>query len=64
MLTHVAGFGAFRENEVHIFYCAGGKFRVVAGVFLAEKTLTGRWLLEDRTLSLSVRCRQCLAQLG
>ena len=39
-----AGFGAFRENEVHIFYCAGGKFGEVAGVFLAEKTLTGRWL--------------------
>jgi len=25
------------ENEVHIFYCAGGKFGEVAGVFLAEK---------------------------
>ena len=71
MLTHVhmlvytrCGFGAFRENEVHIFYCAGGKFGEVAGVFLAQKTLTGRWLLEHRTLRLSVRCRQCLAQLG
>ena len=26
-----AGFGAFRENEVHIFYCADGKFGEVAG---------------------------------
>ena len=40
----LSGFGAFRQNEVHIFYCAGGKFGEVAGVFLAEKTLTGRWL--------------------
>jgi len=24
---------------VHIFYCAGGKFREVAGVFLAHRTL-------------------------
>ena len=60
MLTHVhfvvlAHFGAFRENEVHIFYCAGGKFGVVAGVFLAEKTLTGRWLLEHRTLRRPVQ---------
>jgi len=30
----------------------------------SRETLTGRWLLEHRTLSLSVRCRQCLAQLG
>ena len=68
MLTHVHllvyTFGAFRENEVHFFYCAGGKFGEVTGVFLAEKTLTGCWLLEHRTLRLSVRCRQCLAQLG
>jgi len=56
--------GAFRENEVLIFYYAGGKFGEVARVFLAEKTLTGRWLLEHRTLRLSVRGRQCLAQLG
>jgi len=34
-----AGFGAFRENEVHIFYCAGGNFGEVAGVFLAHRTL-------------------------
>ena len=27
----------FRENEVHIFYCAGGKFGEDAGVFLAEE---------------------------
>ena len=26
-----------RENEVHIFYCAGGKIAEVAVVFLAEK---------------------------
>ena len=32
-----AGFGAFRENEVHIFYCTGGKYGEVAGVFLAEE---------------------------
>ena len=25
------GFGAFRENEVHFFYCAGGKIGEVAG---------------------------------
>jgi len=31
------GFGAFQENEVHIFYCAGGKVGQVAGVFLAEE---------------------------
>jgi len=31
------GSGAFRENEVHIFYCAGGNFGEVVGVFLAEK---------------------------
>ena len=41
-----------------------GIFGEVAGVFLAEKTLTRRWLLEHRTLRLSVRCKQCLAQLG
>ena len=34
-------FSAFRENEVHIFYCAGGKFGVVTGVFLAEKPDAG-----------------------
>jgi len=62
--AHVVVFGAFRGNEVHIFYCAGGIIGEVVGVFLAEKTLTGRWLLEHRTLRLSVRCRQCLAQLG
>ena len=54
----------FRENEVYFFYCAGGKFGEVVGVFLAEKTLTGCWILEHRTLRQSVRCRQCLAQLG
>jgi len=32
-----AGFGAFQENEVHIFYCADGSFGEVARVFLAEK---------------------------
>ena len=32
-----AGFGAFRENEVHILYCTGGSFGEVAGVFLAEE---------------------------
>ena len=32
-----AGFSAFRELEVHIFYYAGGKFGEVVGVFLAEK---------------------------
>ena len=32
-----AGFGAFRENEVHILYCAGGKIGEVTGVFLAEE---------------------------
>jgi len=47
MLTHVhvlvytlwcsVGFGAFWENEVHNFYCTGGKFGEVVGVFLAEK---------------------------
>ena len=30
-------FGAFRENEVLIFYCAGGKIGEVAGEFLAEE---------------------------
>jgi len=50
MLTHVhllvhtlwcwythCGVGAFRENEVHIFYCIGGKIGEVVGVFLAEE---------------------------
>jgi len=27
---------------VHIFYCAGGKFGEVAGVFLAHRTLASR----------------------
>jgi len=30
----------FRENDVHIFYCAGGKFGEVAEVFLTENHRT------------------------
>ena len=30
----------------------------------SRETLTGRWPLRHRTLCLSVRCKQCLAQLG
>jgi len=49
---------ALFEKMKYIFSIAPvGNFGEVAGVFLAEKTLTGRWLLEHRTLRLSVRCR-------
>jgi len=51
---------ALLRNEVHIFYCAGGKFGEVEGVFLA----TRRWPLRHRMLSLCVRCSQCQAWLG
>jgi len=41
----------FWENEVHIFYCAGGKFGEVTG-----ETLTGRSARRHRTLAFSVWC--------
>ena len=43
------------------FYCAGGKFGEVAGVFL-----THRMLATEASDAVSVRpvCSQCLAQLG
>ena len=60
----IAGFGAFRENEVHIFYCAGGKFGEVAGVFLAEEYSPDAGSEAPDTVSERPVCRQCLAQLG
>jgi len=37
MRWSVKGREGFWENEMHIFYCADGKFGEVAGVFLIEK---------------------------
>ena len=58
-----AGFGAFRENEVHIFYYAGGSFGEIAGVFLSRKHSpnalcggTGRWLLASGVVSGAAEC--------
>ena len=60
---HTLWFGAFRENEVHFFYCAGGKLGEVAGVFLSRKHSldalrggTGRWLLESGVVSGAAEC--------
>ena len=48
---------------MHIFYCAGGKFGEVAGVFLAEKhspdagaDSTGRWSRASGVVSVAQVC--------
>ena len=49
---------------MYIFYCAGGKFGEVVGVFLTEKHSpdaayggTGRWLLASSVLSVPSSAR-------
>ena len=49
---------------MHIFYCAGGKFEEVVGVFLAENT--HQTLVAEAPDAEPARlvCCQCLALLG
>jgi len=49
---------------MHIFYCAGGKFGEIAGVFLAEQHPPDAGLEAPDAVSVCPVCRQCLAQLG
>ena len=60
-----AGFGAFRENEVHIFLFAPvGNLEKSRECFLTEKHSPDAGLEAPDAVSERPVCRQCLTQLG